>query len=646
MTKPIYGVLLAVTLFGADERAFNTWGEYLGGADSSQYSSLKQINKSNVKQLEMVWSYPTGPGEKYLFNPIVDNGVMYVQAKNNSIVALDAATGKELWAHPFQGPLVERGINYWESKDRSDRRLFTINGGYLTAIDARTGQTVTSFGDNGRTDLRAGLDFDYTDVPPIQTNNPGRIFEDIMIVPLMRSGADYAYVPGDIHAYDVRSGKLLWQFHTVPRPGEAGYETWPKDFWQRNGGGINWNELSIDEKRGIAFIPTGTGKWDYYGGDRIGQNLFANSTIALDVRTGKRLWHFQTVHHDLWDYDLPAGPKLLTVKHDGKNVDVVAQPTKQGFLFVLDRLTGVPLWPVVERPVPKSDVPGEQSWPTQPFPTKPPPFARQALTEKDVNPYMPAEEQTLWRDRIRNARNEGLFTPPSFKGSVEIPGSGGGASWATAAVNPTKGTLYIVSRDAPTMLILVPPDDPRAAGAPGTNSAKGKGKAAPPPLPRSKVPVDGAFTHYAGPNINFTSQSTKLPALSPPWFQMTAYDLNSGTIKWQVPYGSVAALAAQGHADTGVISQRGGPVVTAGGLIFTATNDKKLRAWDEDTGKVVWETSLPAAAEGVPAVFELGGREYVAVCAAQGNGPAVSLVGANETAPAAGAYVVFGLPKR
>ncbi len=386
ITLPALLLAAAGLLCAADERTFNTWSEYLGGSDSSQYSSLKQINKSNVKQLEVVWTYPTAASEKYLFNPLVAGGVMYVQAKNNSIVALDAVTGKELWAHPFQGPLTERGINYWESKDRTDRRLFTTNGGYLTAIDARTGQTIQSFGDNGRTDLRAGLDFDYTDVPPIQTNNPGRIFENIMIVPLMRSGSDYAYVPGDIHAYDVRTGKLLWQFHTVPRPGEFGYETWPKDFWQRNGGGINWNELSIDEKRGIAYVPTGTGKWDYYGGDRIGQNLFANSTIALDARTGKRLWHFQTVHHDLWDYDLPAGPKLLTVKHDGKNVDVVIQPTKQGFLFVLDRLTGQPLWPVEERPVPKSDVPGEQSWPTQPFPTKPPPFARQALTEKDLQP--------------------------------------------------------------------------------------------------------------------------------------------------------------------------------------------------------------------------------------------------------------------
>ena len=638
----IAAALCALLSPGAVSAAgFNTWREHLGGADSSQYSSLKQIDKSNVNRLQVVWTYPTGQGQ-YLFNPVVIDGVMYVQAKNNSIVALDALTGKEIWTHPFQGPVVQRGINYWESKDRSDRRLLTINAGYLTAIDARNGKTIASFGDNGRTDLRAGLDFDWNTIPPIQTNNPGRIFEDIVIVPLMRSGSDYAYVPGDIHAYSVRTGKLLWQFHTVPRPGEFGYDTWPKDFWQRSGGGINWNELTIDEKRGIAFIPTGTGKWDYYGADRKGQNLFANSTVALDARTGKRLWHFQTVHHDLWDYDLPAGPKLLTVKHDGKNVDVLIQPTKQGFLFVLNRLTGEPIWPVEERPVPKSDVPGEESWPTQPFPTKPPPFARQALSENDLNPYIPAEEQALWRERIRGARNEGLFTPPSFRGTVEIPGSGGGASWATAAVDPAKGELYIVSRDAPTLLTLVAPDDPRAAGAPGATS-----KGAPPPA-RSRTPVDGAFTHYAGPNIGFTSRSTRLPSISPPWFQMTAYDLNTGTIKWQVPYGSVAALAEQGHPDTGVLSQRGGPVVTAGGLIFTATNDKKFRAWDAATGKVIWETTLPAAAEGVPAVYEIGGREYIAVCAAQGNGPNVTLPGSTKPAgpDPQNSYVVFALPKR
>ncbi len=461
---------LAGTGFAAGQRPFNTWNQYLGGADSSQYSSLIQINKSNVKQLAVAWSYPTGDNVQYLFNPLVVDGVMYVEAKNNSLVALDAVTGRELWVHAFQGPVTTRGMNYWESKDRSDRRIFTTNGGFLTAIDARTGQTVQSFGDNGRTDLRTGLDRDLTNVPPIQTNNPGRIFEDMIIMPLMRSGADYSYVPGDIHAYNVRTGKLLWQFHTVPRPGEFGYETWPKDFWMRSGGGINWNELTIDEKRGIAYIPTGTGKWDHYGADRVGQNLFANSIIALDARTGKRLWHFQTVHHDLWDYDLPAGPKLLTVKHDGKNVDVVIQPTKQGFLFVLDRVTGKPLWPIEERPVPKSDVPGEQAWPTQPFPTKPPAFARQALTERDISPYMPEAEQATWRERIRNSRNEGLFTPPSMKGTVSIPGVGGGASWGTAAVDPAKGFLYIVSKDAPTIITITPP---------GNSAADQKGKAVP-----------------------------------------------------------------------------------------------------------------------------------------------------------------------
>jgi len=614
--------VLGAAGFAADLRSFNTWNQYLGGADSSQYSSLSQINKSNVKQLTVAWSYPTGDNVQYLFNPLVVDGVMYVEAKNNSLVALDAVTGRELWAHAFQGPVTSRGMNYWESKDRADRRIFTTNAGFLTAIDARTGQTVLSFGDNGRTDLRTGLDRDLTDVPPIQTNNPGRIFEDILIMPLMRSGADYSYVPGDIHAYSVRTGKLLWQFHTVPRPREFGYDTWPKDFWTRSGGGINWNELTIDEKRGIAYIPTGTGKWDHYGADRIGQNLFANSIIALDARNGKRLWHFQTVHHDLWDYDLPAGPKLLTVKHDGKNVDVVIQPTKHGFLFVLDRVTGQPLWPIEERAVPKSDVAGEQAWPTQPFPTKPPPFARQALTEKDVSPFMPEAEQVAWREKIRGARNEGLFTPPSMRGTVTIPGVGGGASWGTAAVDPTKGYLYIVSKDAPTIVTIT---------LPGNSAADQKGKAVPHAPP--KTPVDGEFTHYTAPYTQFVSQSSRLPSLSPPWFQLTAYDLNAGTIRWQIPFGTVPSLAAEGHGDTGVVQQqRGGPVVTASGLIIAATNDKRLRVYDTDNGKVIWETELPASAEGVPAVYEAGGREYIALCVAAGNGP--------------GAYMVFALPSR
>ncbi|HEY7337315.1 MAG TPA: pyrroloquinoline quinone-dependent dehydrogenase [Bryobacteraceae bacterium] len=621
MHRILLSLGLALALPAAGQRSFAGWREYLGGADSSQYSSLKQIDRTNVARLQIAWSYPTGDETQYLFNPAIVDGVMYVLARNNSLVALDAATGKEIWVHAFKGAVTTRGINYWESKDRSNRRLFTTNAGFLTAIDARTGKTVESFGDNGRVDARSGLaDRDWSESPPIQTNNPGRIFENLIILPMMRSGGDYAYLPGDIHAYDVRTGKLIWQFHTVPRPGEFGYETWPKDFWQRSGGGINWNELTIDEKRGIAFVPTGTGKWDHYGADRKGQNLFANSIIALDARTGKRLWHFQTVHHDLWDYDLSAGPKLLTVKHDGKNIDVAIQPSKQGFLYVLDRVTGKPLWPIEERPVPKSDVPGEEAWPTQPFPTKPPPFARQALTENDINPYLPEAEQAAWREKIRDARNEGIFTPPSLKGTLSIPGVGGGASWATAAVDPARGTLYIVSKDAPTIITLVPPGSP--------NSDK---RAARPPHP-APVPLDGPFIHYTAPYTQFISQASRLPTLSPPWFQLTAYDLNSGTIQWRIPYGSVPSLVAQGHAGTGGLQQqRGGPAVTAGGLIFAATNDRKFRVYNEDNGKLIWETTLPASAEGVPAVYEIAGREYVVICAAAGGGP--------------GSYIAYTLPR-
>ena len=609
---------------------------YLGSPGSEQYSPLTQINKSNVKQLEVAWTYPTGEKGNYLFSPTVVGGTMYVLAKNNSIVALDAVTGQEKWTHPNTGAVTQRGINFWESQDRSDRRLIYLNAGFLTAIDARTGKTIPSFGDNGRVDIRVGLDRDIDSFPPLQTNNPGRIYENLFIMPLPARGDNYAAVPADVHAYDTRTGKLVWVFHSVPHPGEFGYDTWPKDFWKTGGGVHNWNELSVDEKRGIVFIPFGTARFDFYGANRHGQDLFGNSLVALDARTGKRLWHFQTVHHDLWDYDLPTAPRLLTVKHDGKTVEAVAQPTKQGFLFVFNRLTGEPLWPVEERPVPKSDVPGEESWPTQPFPTKPPPFARQSFTEKDINPYISQAEQAEMRKEFQIFRNEGLFTPPSRQGTMQMPGSSGGATWGSSAVVPDKGLMFVVSKNRPAIIKLNLPGEKSRGQTLGQ-----------PPLPGPLVTDHGDFPRYYAP-YDFMVESNGLTSFGPPFSQITAYDLNAGTIKWQIPDGGVTGLAEQGHRDTGALAPRGGMVATAGGLLFVATaSDRKFRAYDQDTGRVLWEKDLPAGAEGVPAVYEIGGREYIALCAAQGeSNPPVRIAGTATAAPAVGSYLVFALPRK
>jgi glucose dehydrogenase len=636
----------------ADERSFTTWSEYLGGADSSQYSSLKQITKSNVKQLDQVWNYPTGVGTS-TFNPIVADGVMYVIAKSAStIVALDAATGREIWSHQNQGNPTPRGINYWESKDHSDRRLLFAAGGFLTALDAKTGQVIMSFGDNGRTDLKVGLDRDLTNVRSVQSGNPGRIYDNLIIMSLLPAnvGDSYSATPGDIHAYDVRTGKLAWVFHSVPHPGEFGYNTWPPDAWKTSGGVHNWNEMTVDEKRGIAYIPFGTARYDFYGADRHGQDLFGNSIVALDAKTGKRLWHFQTVHHDLWDYDLPTAPKLLTVKHDGKNLDVVAQPTKQGFLFVFDRVTGTPLWPIEERAVPQSDVPGEESSPTQPFPTKPPAFARQSFTEKDINPYLSDEDKAKVRTVLETYRNDGIFTPPSLRGTVEMPGNNGGANWGSSGVDPGKGLIFIVSKELPmTIKLQLPGQGGRGGGGGGRGrgGAKGGDAPAPPVAPAPVAPAaEGAFIHYNAP-YDFMIQSNGLSAIGPPWSQLTAVDLNTGAIKWQVPDGTVPSIGDPGST-TGSFFPRGGVLVTGGGLVFVATSsDRKLRAYDEDNGKVVWEKDLPASSEGVPAMYEVGGRQFLALCVSGGNGlMARGVLAPAATPPAAGQYIVFALPAK
>jgi quinoprotein glucose dehydrogenase len=601
----------------ASARDYHTWSDYGGAADSSQYSSLDQINRSNVARLVVAWKYSTGDNNKYSFNPLVVDGTMYVLAKNNSIVALDAATGRELWVHPADPGttvITSRGINYWESKDRSDRRLLFAGNHYLRAIDARTGKLIPGFGVAGKVDLKQGLDRDPATLRLVQSTTPGRVFENLLILG-SATNQGYGSAPGDIRAFDVVTGNLVWTFHTVPRPGEYGYETWPNDAWKRVGGANVWSELSIDEKRGIVYAPTASAKYNFYGVDRAGANLFSDSLLALDARTGKRLWHYQMVHHDIWDYDGATAPKLLTIKHEGKLVDIVAQVSKQGFVWVFDRVSGKPIWPIEERPVPQGGMKGEELSKTQPFPTKPPPFARQNFTVDDLSPYLTPEDRAKFRDELLSARNDGMFTPPSERNTVQMPGNNGGANWGGAAVEPAKGLLYVVSKDLPAMLKLGkdPEQDKRLAASAGER-------------------------YYSG--FGFMIASDGLSPIAPPWTSLTAYDLNTGNIRWKIPLGDVPHLAAKGIRNTGTHYPKVGPVVTAGGLIFTGTRDKKVRALDSATGKVLWEHELDAALEGMPAVYEIAGRQYITFCASA----QVGLTPATQE-KINGAYVTFALPK-
>jgi quinoprotein glucose dehydrogenase len=717
---------IAAILLAADApRPYTTWSDYGGASDSMQYSALKQIDKSNVSKLELAWTYkvPDHRGN-FGFNPIVAGGMMYVLGQNNAIVALDAATGRQLWAHPSEQNIVsQRGIMYWQSKDGKDRRLIYGAGSYLYAINAQTGAGIASFGDDGRINMRVG-----TPRPlggPSAT--PGRIWENRIIVG-SQTGEGYGSAPGDLRAFDVVTGKLLWSFHTIPHPGEFGYDTWPKDAWTYVGGVNTWGEISIDEKRGIGYFPLGSPTHDMYGGDRKGANLFGDCILALDLRTGKRLWHYQLVHHDLWDYDPTTAPKLLTVKHDGKNVDIVAQPTKFGLLYVFNRVTGEPLWPIEERPVPKTDVPGEESWPTQPFPTKPPPFARLSFGPDDINPYVDAEERERIRKVILESRNEGLFTPMTLgRNQISIPGELGGANWGGSAADPTTGMLYVRAANQPGFHTLrepgrggqgggspaqrgraifvehceschgqpeqngirsfdkatlintrdlgadrvrrtirggigqMPPFEPDTIttdqldnlvaflGNPAAGRGGGGGGRAQTPLP---PPPDGV-TRYTGPLGAMFRTTDGMIAISPPWGEIVAYDLNEGTIKWRAPVGTVPALAAKGIRNTGNAQRlhRNGPAVTAGGLIFIGTAaDRTFWAYDKDSGKILWERSIEANPEGLVSTYEVNGRQYVAFCAS-------GTVREGETAQGANAawlpgkleaqgYYVFALPEK
>ena len=465
--------LLAVAVVAASAAAIATphaqspagtwWTGYGNGSDNSRYFPSSQITRRNVTQLQVAWTYPFGDAGS---SPIVVRGVIYGRGRNGSLVALEATTGKERWVRENMTGMTSRGMNYWESADGREQRLIFAMNGLLQEVDAATGKSVLSFGTNGVVDLRVGLDGrDPETIGNIQSSIPGEVFQNLVIVG-SATGEGYMSPPGDIRAYDVITGKLVWTFHTVPRPGEFGYDTWPKDAWKYIGGVNNWGEMTLDTRRGIVYIPLGSPTYDFYGADRTGSNLFGTSIVALDARSGRRLWHFQFVHHDLWDLDPSAAPQLTTIRHDGRTRDVVVVGAKTTWLYVFDRVTGEPIWPIEERPVPKSDMPSEQSWPTQPYPTNPPPHARQSFGVDDISPYLSADEAARFRTRLVAAKNLGLFTPINYSDTVHVPTSNGGVLFGGMASEPATGAVYVVSHDNPGILRLLRPGETVGRGGP------------------------------------------------------------------------------------------------------------------------------------------------------------------------------------
>ena len=666
---------------------YRTWAAYGGGPEQIRYSRLQQINRRNVTRLEIAWTYDTRETGGLQTQPIVVEDVLFGVTPTDKTFAVRAATGEHLWTFDskLQGRGPNRGLMYWASG--SDRRVFAAAGHYVYALDARSGTPIASFGENGRIDLHADLGRDPEE-QSVRLTTPGVVYNDTLIIG-GRVGEGLPASLGDVRAYDVRSGKLRWTFHTVPRPGEFGYDTWPKDAWTYIGGANSWSGMSLDERRGIVYVPTGSAAADFYGANRLGDNLFANSLLALNARTGERVWHFQTVRHDIWDRDLPSPPALVTVRRNGRSIDAVAQTTKHGYVFLFDRTNGTPLFPIEYRTFPPSPVPGEVAAETQPMPVRPKPFARQLLTKDMLTNRTPAARE--WAaQQFAKFRSDGQFIPfVSGADTVIFPGFDGGAEWGGSAFDPDTGLLYVNSNDIAWTGALAPddagqsgrslylrdcatchrddrvgtpPQIPTLVGVGDRKSRadivaivqKGAGRMPGFPnlqehaikaivehlvtgedVPTAAPPESPVYQKYRFTGYRRWFDPDGYPAVAPPWGTLNALDLNTGEYAWQIPFGEHPELAAQGLKDTGS-ENYGGPVVTAGGLVFIAAtiHDRKFRAFDKATGELLWETTLPFPANATPATYEVEGRQFVVVAA-----------GGGKSKESGGVYVAFALPK-
>ncbi len=688
-----FGLLLSMFCTACAAQGTGDWPAYGGQVEADHYSKLAQINRANVHLLKEAWTFNTGEKGGLQTNPLIIGRTLYAYTPSQKVIALDAATGELKWKFDsgINGQQPARGLAFWT--DGKEERIFAGVMNFLYCLDARTGEPVSSFGEDGRIDLRKGLaEFRGEDYQKqsIALTSPGVIYKDLIIVG-GRNPEVHPSPPGDIRAFDVHTGALRWAFHTIPRPGESGYETWPADAYKTAGAANNWTGMSLDSARGIVYVPTGSAVMDFYGGDRVGDDLYADSLLALDANTGKLLWHFQGVHHDIWDRDFPAQPALFTLHREGKAIDAVAQISKQSYIYVFDRVTGKPLFPIHELPYPASNVPGEVTSPTQPMPDTPAPFGRQRVTEDMLTNRTPAAHE--WAvNQFRNMQSDGQFLPFTIgKLTVVMPGFDGGGEWSGPALDPASDVLYVGSSEMPWLGALASKSNGGSAGAHIYQSqcavCHGIDRAGSPPAFPSLVNlrdrlseteiierISGgkgrmpAFPNLNGPDLDALlgylevsdkisqapeiPESTKqeyvfsgyrkftdpdgYPAITPPWGTLNAIDLKTGKCLWKISLGEYPELAQQGMKNTGS-ELYGGPIVTAGGVLFIGATvfDRKFHAFDTRTGKLLWETLLPYSGNATPATYMVDGRQYVVIAASGARDP---------KGPKGGAYVAFALP--